>query len=76
MLSFSISTAIVERGFSSMNVVKDERHTQLGNDTLNDLLEVKINGPSLADFVPEKAILHWMNKGKGKRHVDDHKCLF
>ena len=59
-----------------MNVVKDERHTQLGNDTLNDLLEVKINGPSLANFVPEKAILYWMKKGKGKWHVDGHKCLF
>ena len=59
-----------------MNVVKDEKHTQLGNDTLNDLLEVKFNGPSLADFVPEKAILHWMNKGKGKRRVNSHKSSF
>ena len=74
MLSFSMSTAIVERCFSSMNVVKAERRTHLGNDTLNDLLEIKINGPSLADFIPEEAISHWMNKGKGTRYVNGHKC--
>ena len=50
-----MSTAIVERGFSSMNVVKDERRSQLGNETLNDLLEVKIHGSLIANFVSEIA---------------------
>ena len=73
MLTFSMSTAIVERGFSHMNNVKDATRTMLGNKTLNNLLEVKINGPTLKDFKPEAAIIHWMDKGKGKGHVNGHK---
>ena len=69
MLSISMSTATVERGFSVMNVVKDETRTLLGNDTLNDLVEIKVNGVSLDDFTPESAILHWLDKGTGKRHI-------
>ena len=73
MLTLSMSTAIVERGFSHMNNIKDSTRTLLGNNNLNNLLEVKINGPSLEDFAPEAAILHWMDKGKGTRHVNGHR---
>ena len=52
-----------------MNVVKDETGTLLGNDTLNDLVEIKINEASLDDFTPESAIIHWLDKGTGKRHI-------
>jgi hypothetical protein len=38
----------------------------------NDIMEVKINGPTIDDFRPEAAILHWLNKGKGTRHVNGH----
>ena len=30
-----------------------------GNGALNNLLEIKVNGPSLADFSPEESILHY-----------------
>ena len=73
MLTLSMSTAIVERGFSHMNNVKDSTRTLLGNNNLNNLLEVKINGPSLDNFTLEAAILHWMDKGKGTRHVNGHR---
>ena len=36
----------------------------------NDIMEGKINGPTIDDFRPEAAILHWLNKGKGTRHVN------
>ena len=73
MLTLSMSTAIVERGFSHMNNVKDSTRTLLGKNNLNNLLEVKINGSSLEDFTPEASILHWMDKGKGTRHVNGHR---
>ena len=63
MLTLSMSTAIVERGFSHMNNIKDSTRTLLGNNNLNNLLEVKINGPSLEDITSEATILHWMDKG-------------
>ena len=72
MMTFSMSTAIIERGFSHMNIVKNSTRTLLLNNTLNDLMELKINGPSLADFSADKAIIHWMNKGKGSRHLNGH----
>ena len=56
MMAHSMSTAIVERGFSIMNVVKDARRSLLGNMPLNDLMEIKINGPKLDDFTAEAAI--------------------
>ena len=73
MMVHSMSTAIVERGFSIMNVVKDARRSLLGNDSLNDLMEIKINGPTLADFTPDSAIDHWLKKAIGTRHINGHK---
>ena len=69
MMTHSMSTAIVERGFSIMNVVKDARRSLLGNMPLIDLMDIKINGPKLDDFTAEAAIGHWYYKGKGTRHV-------
>ncbi len=73
MLTISMSTAIVERGFSHMNNVKDSTRTLFGNANLNNLLEIKIDGPSLADFKPEESILHWLDISIGTRHVNGHR---
>ena len=62
MMTLSMSTAIVERGFSHMNIVKSATHTSLGNNSMNDLLEIKINGPSLSNFKADEAIIHWLDK--------------
>ena len=72
MLTISMSTAIVERGFSHMNNVKDATRTLLGNKNLNNLLEIKINGPSLSTSTPEEAILYWLEDTKGTQHVKGH----
>ena len=70
MLTISMSTAIVERVFSHMNNVKESTRTLLGNKNLNNLLEIKINGPSLAAFSPLEGILYWYDETKEKRHVN------
>ena len=72
MLKHSMSTAIVERGFSHMNIIKVETCTLLGNETLNHLLELKINGPTFEDFSPAEYIIHWIDKSKGTRHINGH----
>ena len=56
-----------------MNIVTSSIWTLLGNDTMNNLLEVKLNGPSIKDFSPATAIMHWLENGPGKRHIGGHK---
>ncbi len=75
MLTISMSTAIVERGFSHMNNVKDSTHTLLGNDNLKNLPEIKINGPSLAAFKPEESIVHWLDISIGTGDANGHRQL-
>ena len=66
MLTISMSTAVVERGFSHINILNSSIRTQLGNATIDNLLEVKINGPFIEDFSPATAIMHWLENGPGK----------
>ena len=73
MMTISTSTAVVERGFSHMNIVKSSTRTLLGNDTLNNLLEIKLNGESIKEFNPDEAIVHWLNTGSKMRHINGHK---
>ena len=56
-----------------MNSLKSSTRTLLGNDIMNILLEVKLNEPSIKDFSPATAIMHWLENGPGKRHIGGHK---
>ena len=74
-MCISMSTAVVERGFSHMNNVKGPERTRMGRDTLNDLMEIQINGPSqVVNFCGDRALLHWLDntKGQGTRHINGH----
>ncbi len=70
MLTLSPSTAICERGFSCMNWVKTTHRTSLQPETLNDCMQLSINGESVESFCPDKAISFWMFSGKGSRHLE------
>ena len=59
--------------FSHMNIIKSSTRTLLGNGTMNNLLEIKLNRPSIKDFSPATAILHWLENGQRKRHNDGPK---
>jgi len=54
--SLPFSNGRVEQIFSRMKVVKTNRRTKLAANTLNDLLEIYVEGPPLADFCPDEAI--------------------
>ena len=60
MMTLSTSTAIVERGFSHMNIVINAKLKSLGNNSLDDLLDMKINGSSVTKFKTDEAIIHWI----------------
>ena len=59
-LAFSLpfSNGRLEQIFS-MKFVKNSRRVNLDNDTLNDLLEIYIEGPPLSSFCPDVAIELW-----------------
>ncbi len=61
------STAKVERLLSTMKVIKNERRTKLSGSTLDDLLEVKVEGPSLDNFSADAAIELWWKDSTGRR---------
>ena len=67
LFSLPFSTAKVECLFSTLKVIKNERRTNLHCYTLNDLLEVNTEGPSLSSFSPESAIdLCWNDCSSGQ----------
>lgn len=73
-LSFSLpcATSRVEQIFSKLKIVKTKRRTNLNTTTLNDLLEVNVEGPSLASFKPDNAVDLWWKDCNTTRRVDQH----
>ena len=51
LLSLPFSTAKVECLFSTLKVIKNEKRTNLSCSTLNDLLEVNTEGPTVDTFL-------------------------
>lgn len=73
MLTISPSTAECERGFSTMNRIKTQSRTSMSQSTLQNLIRISVDGPSMQDFSATKSIIHWMDSSKGTRHVKGHK---
>jgi hypothetical protein len=44
-LSLVLSTSIAESGYSVLNAVKNEHTNALADDTLDDILNIRFNGP-------------------------------
>ena len=57
--SLPFSNGSVERMFSTLKLVKTDRRTRLHHDTLSDLLEIQLEGPSLRSFSPKQAVEAW-----------------
>lgn len=74
MFCMSPSTAVCERGFSTMNRIKTSTRNSLGSETLNDLMRIAIDGPSIDLFDPSSAIENWLTNTRGTRHVSGHAC--
>lgn len=56
LLLFPISNAKVERGFSTMRRIKTDWRSNLGEDTLDHLMRLSIDGHPLEQFAPRPAV--------------------
>ena len=59
--SLPFSNGCIERMFSALKLVKTDRRTQLSHQMLTDILEIRLEGPPLEDFSPNKAVETWWN---------------
>ena len=59
LFSLPFTNSTVERAFSIMNIIKTDRHTSLNDSTLDDLMEINVEGPPPEDFSSEHAVSLW-----------------
>ena len=72
MLVLPVSSAVCERGFSSQKRIKYDVRASLHTDTVEDLIQISVEGPSLEDFDARKCgkLVHPRVKGqKATLHV-------
>ncbi len=50
MLVLPVSAAVCERGFSAQKRIKSDTSASLHSDTVEDLIRISVEGPSLEDF--------------------------
>ena len=67
-LLLPIATADCERAFSAMNRIKTCPRNRLKTITLEQLMFISIEGPSLEDFDFVQAANHWGRRGNRRIH--------
>lgn len=68
-----VSNGRVERMFSSLKLIKTDRRSCLGEDTLDDLMRISVDGPPLAQWTAKPAVELWW-KDKARRSVQDERA--
>ena len=61
-LAIFLSAADCERDFNLLKLVKSVRRNRLSNQTLEQIMVIKINGPSCEDFLFDDALAAWQEK--------------
>ena len=59
LFSLPFTNSIVERAFSTLKVIKTDRRTSLHTSTLDDLMEINIEGPNPDKFAGDDAVQLW-----------------
>ena len=62
VLSLPASSAEAERGFSLMKIIKTDWRSRLTDDSVSDLMSIKLDSPEVKDFDPQPAIDVWLQK--------------
>uniref|UniRef100_A0A3B1J4P0 TTF-type domain-containing protein n=1 Tax=Astyanax mexicanus TaxID=7994 RepID=A0A3B1J4P0_ASTMX len=70
MLVLPISAAQCERGFSAQNRIKSKVRNSLNVSTVEDLVRISSEGPSLEQFDPEPCVKSWLT---AITHMDTRK---
>ena len=68
-----IANGLVERMFSTLKIIKTDKRSCLGEDTLDDLMRISVDGPPLAQWTAKPAVELWW-KGKARRSVQDERA--
>ncbi|KAK0132143.1 Zinc finger protein 862 [Merluccius polli] len=56
LLVLPVSSAVCERGFSSQKRIKSDARASLHTDTVEDLIRISVEGPSLEDFDSRESV--------------------
>ncbi len=67
ILVLPMSTAVCERGFSTVKRIKSDWRCRLHTEMMNHLLQVSVEGPTLHDYVAERAVHLWWTGGNRAR---------
>ena len=62
ILSMPATSMACERGFSHLKLIKSDRRTLMSEKTLSNSLMIKLEGPTIQEFNPDRAIELWFNK--------------
>ncbi len=74
MMTLSVSTAEVERGFSALNRIKTPQRATMSQPCLQNHLMVSMNTAEVGKYdAGTHEINHWLSSGKGPKHVHGHK---
>lgn len=61
--TIAVSSAEAERGFSNMNLIVTPSRCSLNVDTVSDLLFIRLVGPPICEYNPQKHVKSWLAKG-------------
>lgn len=64
ILTYPASTAQVERGFSTQNLIKNKTRNRLGSSHLDQLIRMKLNAPKMEEFPFHESYLNWLSQKK------------
>ena len=69
LFSLPFSNGRIESMFSMLKVIKTDRRTSLDTPTLSDLLEIKMEGPTVDKFSAEHSVSLWWEDSKTGRRT-------
>lgn len=67
MLVLPVSAAVCERGFSAQKRIKSDTRASLHSDTVEVLIRINVEGPSLEDFDAKESVAKWFSQGQRSR---------
>ncbi|CAK6967190.1 hypothetical protein DNTS_001834 [Scomber scombrus] len=70
MLVLPVSAAVCERGFSAQKRIKSDTRASLHSDTVEDLIRISVEGPSLEDFDSRESVASWFSQGQRSRRTN------
>jgi hypothetical protein len=63
IINIAVSSAECERGFSAMNLIMSPLRSSLNISTVCDLLRIRLLGPPVDRYNPERHVKTWLAKG-------------